>query len=78
MAWFVRDGDSPVEIVGRSRIDRSAARRMMIKEMIIMKGQGYTYREIGLVYRLSHTRVRSLILDTPPHVCQRLQEIGLV
>ena len=77
MAIFLRDGDEPVEFVGRDRLDKSAARRMMIKEMVIMRHHGYTYREIALKYRMSYGRVHDLINGTPEHVKQRLRTIDL-
>lgn len=78
MALFMRDGDTPIEVMGRARLDAAAARRMLIKEMIVMHAQGYSYREIGLKYSLSHTRVFYLVKGAPAHVEERLREIGLV
>lgn len=78
MPLFVHDGDDAVEIPGRERLDASAARRMMIREMIIMRDMGYTYREIGLKYRCSRVWVSKLIRSTPAHVKERLRAVGLV
>lgn len=78
MAFFLVDGDDSMEIEGRGRLDRAAARRMVIREMIIMRDMGYTYREIGLKYRCSRVWVSKLIRGAPSHVRERLREVGLV
>lgn len=76
---FVRTSDGEgVRVVGRSRLTDKEARRMLIREMIIMRSKGFTDAEIGLKYRYHSCTVNKMINSAPDHVKERLREIRLV
>lgn len=73
-----RDGEDGIEIVGRPRLTETEARRMVVREMLIMRSQGYTDSEIAVKYRYSRETVNRMINSAPDHIKERLREVRLV
>lgn len=78
MCIFAWDDDVGVEVMGRSRLDAKAAYRLRMKYMVVMRSQGYSDREIGMVFRVRRETVNRYLRSMPSHVSERLRAIGLV